>query len=168
MKPLITAIAIAGICSLTACNRGATQEREAALRQHTVDSMNIELARKNTIDSMNTASHLRDMTVPVITAPAAPVATAPTRTIVRRTHTNNYYSNGNASQPATVYQQPAPQRKRGWSAKAKGALIGAGTGAAAGAIIDRKNRGAGAVIGGLIGAGAGTGAGAIIDHKKGR
>ena len=47
-------------------------------------------------------------------------------------------------------------------------MIGAGTGAAAGAIINKRNRAAGAVIGGVLGAGAGTGIGAIIDKKNGR
>ncbi len=48
----------------------------------------------------------------------------------------------------------------------KGAVIGAGVGAVAGAIINHNNRGAGAVIGGVIGAGAGAATGAIIDKKS--
>ncbi len=78
-----------------------------------------------------------------------------------------------------------------WSPQAKGAVIGAGTGAAAGAIIHKRNRAVGAVVGGVaggaagyaigkhgrrwspqakgtaIGAGAGAAAGAII-HKRNR
>jgi phage tail tape-measure protein len=70
-----------------------------------------------------------------------------------------------------VYQEQAPvaqQEKKGWSAKAKGAVIGAGAGAVAGAIIHKRQRGVGAVVGGVLGAGAGTGIGAIIDKKNGR
>lgn len=63
--------------------------------------------------------------------------------------------------------QAAPQRK-GWSKAAKGAVIGGVTGAAAGAIIDKKNRAAGAVIGGVAGAGVGYGIGRHIDKKNGR
>lgn len=48
---------------------------------------------------------------------------------------------------------------------AKGALIGAGVGAATGAIVSDK-KGTGAIIGGLAGAGVGAGTGAIIDEKK--
>ncbi|MEJ0009336.1 MAG: hypothetical protein WDN72_01655 [Alphaproteobacteria bacterium] len=44
-----------------------------------------------------------------------------------------------------------------------GALIGAGTGAAAGAII-AGNPWAGAAVGGVVGAGAGATLGAISDH----
>ncbi|CAM4379716.1 YMGG-like glycine zipper-containing protein [Flavobacterium terrigena] len=60
--------------------------------------------------------------------------------------------------------QAAPKRK-GMSNAAKGALIGAGVGAATGAIVSKK-KGTGAIIGGLAGAGVGAGTGAIIDEKK--
>ena len=60
--------------------------------------------------------------------------------------------------------QAAPRRK-GMSNTAKGALIGAGVGAATGAIVSKK-KGTGAIIGGLAGAGVGAGTGAIIDEKK--
>ena len=59
-----------------------------------------------------------------------------------------------------------PRRKRRISRPVEGALIGAGVGAISGAIIDKTNRGRGAVVGGVIGAGVGAGAGAIIDKKQ--
>lgn len=69
-------------------------------------------------------------------------------------------------QNVTVVNQPAaistPAKKKGWSGTAKGAVIGAGVGAATGAIISKK-KGTGAIIGGLAGAGVGAGTGAIID-----
>lgn len=53
--------------------------------------------------------------------------------------------------------------KKGWSRKAKGAAIGGGSGAAAGAIIAGKgDRGKGAIIGGA----AGAVGGALIGRKK--
>jgi hypothetical protein len=58
--------------------------------------------------------------------------------------------------------------KKGWSKGAKGAVIGGVGGAAAGAIINKKNRGAGAIIGGVLGAGAGYGIGHSKDKKDGR
>jgi len=58
--------------------------------------------------------------------------------------------------------------KKGWSKAAKGAVIGGVTGAAAGAIINKKNRGVGAVIGGVIGAGGGYVLGRGMDKKDGR
>jgi hypothetical protein len=59
----------------------------------------------------------------------------------------------------------APPKRKGMSNTAKGALIGAGVGAATGAIVSKK-KGTGAIIGGLAGAGVGAGTGAIIDSKK--
>jgi hypothetical protein len=70
-------------------------------------------------------------------------------------------------QNVTVVNQPAQPvaKKKGWSSTAKGAVIGAGVGAATGAIISKK-KGQGAIIGGLAGAGVGAGTGAIIDGSK--
>jgi hypothetical protein len=58
--------------------------------------------------------------------------------------------------------------KKGISKAAKGAIIGGVGGAAAGAVINKKNRAAGAVIGGVLGAGAGYGIGRSKDKKDGR
>lgn len=71
-------------------------------------------------------------------------------------------------QNVTVVNQPATTttaKKKGWSGTAKGAVIGAGVGAATGAIVSKK-KGQGAIIGGLVGAGVGAGTGAIIDDSK--
>ncbi|TDD99161.1 glycine zipper family protein [Flavobacterium cellulosilyticum] len=72
-------------------------------------------------------------------------------------------------QNVTVVNQPATSttvaKKKGWSGAAKGAVIGAGVGAATGAIVSKK-KGTGAIIGGLVGAGVGAGTGAIIDDSK--
>lgn len=58
-------------------------------------------------------------------------------------------------------------KKKGWSKAAKSTVIGAGTGAAAGAIISKK-KGKGAIIGGIIGAGGGYIYGRSKDKKDGR
>lgn len=63
--------------------------------------------------------------------------------------------------------QPA-KKKKGWSKAAKGTVIGAGVGAAAGAIIVKKNRGLGAAAGAVIGGGTGYGVGRSMDKKDGR
>ncbi|QEC74188.1 glycine zipper 2TM domain-containing protein [Arachidicoccus ginsenosidivorans] len=44
--------------------------------------------------------------------------------------------------------------------------MGAGSGAVIGAIVDKKNRGLGAVIGAAVGGGAGYGIGKHKDNKK--
>lgn len=59
----------------------------------------------------------------------------------------------------------APEEKKGWSKAAKGTVIGAGGGAILGAVINKKNRAAGAVIGGVLGAGVGYGLGKVLDKK---
>lgn len=55
--------------------------------------------------------------------------------------------------------------KKGWSHKKKYAVIGAGAGAATGALVS-KHRVKGAVIGGAVGAGAGYLLGRHKDKKK--
>lgn len=74
-----------------------------------------------------------------------------------------------ASEAKAVANNTAPvtaeQKKKGWSATAKGAVIGAGAGAITGAVVSKK-KGQGAIIGGLAGAAVGAGTGAIIDGKK--
>lgn len=64
-------------------------------------------------------------------------------------------------------QQPAEPQKKGWSKAAKGAVIGAGSGAVVGAAVSKK-KGKGAIIGGVVGAGAGYIIGRNKDKKDGR
>jgi uncharacterized membrane protein len=89
----------------------------------------------------------------------AKTTTPPTQTVVVHKH---YTVNETA--PAT----PPAKKKKGWSKAAKGTAIGAGVGAAAGAIIVKKNRGLGAAAGAVIGGGAGYGVGRSMDKKDGR
>jgi NAD kinase len=60
-----------------------------------------------------------------------------------------------------------PERKKGWSNAAKGAVIGGGTGAVVGAVADKKHA-QGAVIGAAVGAGAGFLIGKHKDKKHRR
>ncbi len=68
----------------------------------------------------------------------------------------------------TVETKPAAEvkKKKGMSTPVKGALIGAGVGAATGAVVAKNHRVKGAVIGAVVGAGAGAGTGVIIDKRK--
>ncbi len=74
---------------------------------------------------------------------------------------NGGYSSTSGTGTSTAESTPVPAKKKGWSKAAKGTVIGAGTGAIAGALISKK-KGLGAVIGGVVG-GAG---GYIIGHSK--
>ena len=67
----------------------------------------------------------------------------------------------------TYGDNPPVEKKKGWSDAAKGSAIGAGGGAIAGALIDKRH-GQGAIIGGLVGAGAGYLIGRGDDRKSGR
>jgi hypothetical protein len=183
MKAIITAVAVAGLFTFSACNNSTIRQQEAALKeqQQKLDAITMEMAKKRVIDSMNEVNKMQfstmqnpymmqpNMVMPngvqyVNTTPQVRYVTqrsyARPRTVARRS--SRSYSG--YSQPV-VYQQP---RKRGWSAKAKGAVIGGAGGAIAGAIINKRNRPVGALIGGVLGAGAGTGIGAIIDRNNGR
>lgn len=60
-----------------------------------------------------------------------------------------------------------PAQKKGWSAAAKGAVIGGVIGAGTGIIVDKKD-GRGAAIGGVVGAGTGYIIGREKDKKTGR
>ena len=89
----------------------------------------------------------------------------PTRTVVKyvpRSTSSSGSANSESSNTAKASQ------KKGWSKAAKGAVIGGVGGAAAGAVINKRNRAAGAVIGGVLGAGAGYGIGRSKDKKDGR
>jgi hypothetical protein len=68
----------------------------------------------------------------------------------------------------TSESQNAAKAKKGWSKAAKGAVIGGAGGAVLGAVINKRNRAAGAVIGGVIGAGGGYVIGRNMDKKDGR
>jgi hypothetical protein len=154
-------------------------EKDAAIiaQQHIIDSMNTEIARNKVIDSMNEVSRAQ-YSLPQVINPnvVTAAAAAPTVQYVSRSSTRSYASRAPrrvyrttrvVHQPATVVYQEAP-RRRGWSAKAKGAVIGTGAGAIVGAVVNKRNRAAGALIGGILGAGAGTGIGAVIDRRNGR
>jgi len=60
------------------------------------------------------------------------------------------------SQPSQASETTTkPAKKKGWSNGAKGAVIGAGTGAVVGAVADKNHRARGAVLGAAVGTGAG-------------
>lgn len=96
-------------------------------------------------------------------AAAKPQVIRETKTIYRNSpSSNNVASNsgGSSSQGTTA--------KKGISEAAKGTAIGVVSGAALGAIVNKKNRGGGAVVGGIIGGATGYTLGRAQDRKSGR
>lgn len=78
-------------------------------------------------------------------------------------------SNSDGGTLNSVSEYPAKTtEKKGWSRKAKGAVIGGGGGAILGAVINKKNRVVGGAIGGALGAGIGYVIGNELDKKRGR
>ena len=66
---------------------------------------------------------------------------------------------------STVFATATPARAQ-WSPQAKGAVIGGLGGAAAGAIINKRNRAVGGVVGGVAGGAIGYGVGKHVDNKR--
>lgn len=207
MKQFITTLAIAGVTlvGVTSCNTSAVKEKQAALeaQQKTIDSMKVEIAKQQIIDSMNEVARTQFVVPQVIptTEVKQSVASTPRKkstatrkrstsrssSVARapRTSSSKWEGNSNSGSDNSGYSNNYPQtqtqpvytpapapapvpEKKGWSAKAKGAVIGAGVGAIGGAVINKQNRAKGAIIGGIIGAAGGLGTGAIIDKKNGR
>jgi hypothetical protein len=101
--------------------------------------------------------------------------TQPVKTVVKyvpvhhATATHRATTSRSSGSMSSVGQYPAKTSvKKGWSRKAKGAVIGGGGGAILGAIIGKHNRLAGGAIGGAIGAGLGYVIGNEMDRKHGR
>ncbi|MEP6616190.1 MAG: YMGG-like glycine zipper-containing protein [Ginsengibacter sp.] len=83
------------------------------------------------------------------------------------TRSSGTASSGNGTSTSSSGTGQTTTAKKGWSKAAKGAVIGAGTGAIAGAIISKK-KGKGAIIGGVVGAAGGYIIGRSKDKKDGR
>jgi hypothetical protein len=163
MKRSVLIVLLAGIIAScnNADNSAVTQARQ---QQAAIDSMKTEMAKRDLADSMNrqnlAAQPLNDGQMTVAAAPRNSGGSA------YNAHTYHGAATHHAvSSEVVATQAPATHKKKGWSAKAKGAVIGAGAGAVTGALVDKK-KGRGALIGGLLGAGAGTGVGALIDNKN--
>ena len=123
----------------------AQQASVDSIKEATADSMNFEFEKQKVIDSMQIEmTKIEDNKVEI------------QREVQREVVVVN-------NQPAA--NTTTTTKKKRWSGTAKGAVIGAGVGAATGAIVSKKKV-QGAIIGGLVGAGVGAGTGAIIDGKK--
>ncbi len=96
-----------------------------------------------------------------------PVATEVPNTVPATTDNGTTKAGTAGGTEAPVATTTETEKKKGWSAAAKGAVIGAGTGAIGGAIISKK-KGLGAIVGGVVGAAGGYIIGKDIDKKNNR
>ena len=92
----------------------------------------------------------------------------PRSTTRRSTSTARRSSSGSNSGTYSSGSGTTQQQKKGWSKAAKGAVIGGAGGAVVGAVVNKRNRAAGAVIGGVLGGAVGYGIGRSQDKKDGR
>jgi hypothetical protein len=129
---------------LDACNGKANREAE------------IQKAKQATIDSINTIANTQHRVIDSMKTVEA------RKTEARRVEKNTQIVDNTATVPG---EETIVKKKKGLGNVSKGAIIGAGTGAVAGAIIDKKH-GEGAIVGGLIGAGAGAATGVIINQAQ--
>lgn len=139
LKKKLVSLALIGLL-LVSCKPQTTDQAGVIddTKQATIDSMNVVLEKQKI--EMAKQKSIDSMQAIVESQKRSSVSTHTTTTVT--------------------------EKRKGWSRAAKGAVIGAGVGAAAGAIINKKNHGEGAIIGGLAGAGVGAGTGAILDSKK--
>lgn len=159
---LIAAVAI----SVSACKNKSAESREMV---PLADPYNVANDRaKPPVDTVVTTTTVTVTKTPVNaqTKEDAPVKAQPVRSSTTKSSTRNdsYTPTG----PVSTASAPAPveNKKKGWSKAAKGTAIGAGAGAATGAIITRDAKGA--IIGGVVGAAGGYIIGRKQDKKDGR
>jgi hypothetical protein len=138
MKVLASMLFSAAV--LTGCNSSSNKQEDVLkAQQATIDSMKVAMQKQAIVDSMNNVMAEREKEK-------------------IREEKQQIVTSDNTTPAAT-------SKKKKWNHTAKGAVVGAGTGAITGAIVNKK-RGEGALIGSLIGAGVGAGTGAIVDHSK--
>lgn len=175
---------------LFSCNNSdRTEEEVQRARQSTLDSVNMANGRQRVMDSLSAISHsVPDAVVletPTYVAepekkhhdtkhqpkrstqPATnPTVAAGGGATPAPTNTGSAQQGTAAAGNGTVAGTEEEKKKKGLNNAAKGAIIGLGTGAAAGAVINKENRGKGAVIGGVVGAVGGAVGGAVLDKRK--
>jgi hypothetical protein len=155
MKSLVAILVASGL--LLACNDNAEKQAAAQkARQQTIDSLNLVLAKQKAVDSMQRINDSLE------TARAKSVEKN-THSSARATGAREANTQAGGGEMSTTTSQAA--KKKGWSHTAKGAVVGAGTGAITGAIINKEHPGQGAIIGTVIGGAVGAGTGLIVDKS---
>jgi len=171
-------IVLAGLISvfaLSACKKDdrvaektlEQQKMEFQARQLEIEKQKLAIERERfayetqkRADSIAAAEQAKKQTA----ATSKPQVIRETKTIYRNTSSS---SSGSSSSGNTASQGTTAQKK-GISEAAKGTAIGVVSGAALGAIVNKKNRGGGAVVGGIIGGATGYTLGRAQDRKSGR
>lgn len=167
----ILILGAASVMMLTACKKDDANSQtslEQEKMEYQARQLDIE-RQKLAIEKEKIAfERAKDSIAKVEEANERSVARSSSAPAKERVIERTVYRDAPAQQTASnegVYQEP---QRRGMSKAAKGTIIGTVGGAAAGAIISKKNRGAGAVVGGIVGGATGYTIGRAQDRKDGR
>jgi hypothetical protein len=172
MKNIVLA-GVISIFTLTACNKNDNKVTEKTLEQQKLEfqarQLDIEKQKlaiekeRFAYEEQKRADSIAEVEKAKTAAAAKPQVIRETKTIYRDAPASNSggSSAGSSSQGTTA-------KKKGISEAAKGTAIGVVSGAALGAIVNKKNRGGGAVVGGIIGGATGYTLGRAQDRKSGR
>lgn len=173
MKNIVLA-GVISIFTLTACKKDDNKVAEKTLeqqklefqaRQLDIEKQKLAIERERfAYEAQKKSDSIAEVEKAKTAAAAKPQVIRETKTIYRDAPSSNNGSqaNNSSSQGTTTAQ------KKGISEAAKGTAIGVVSGAALGAIVNKKNRGGGAVVGGIIGGATGYTLGRSQDRKSGR
>jgi len=169
MKNIVLA-GVISIFTLTACKKDDNKVAEKTLEQQKLEfqarQLDIE-KQKLAIERERFAYEAQKKSDSIAEVEKAKTAAAAKPQVIRETKTiyRDAPSSNNGSQASN---SSTTAKKKGISEAAKGTAIGVVSGAALGAIVNKKNRGGGAVVGGIIGGATGYTLGRSQDRKSGR
>ncbi|MCD1116124.1 glycine zipper family protein [Chryseobacterium turcicum] len=163
------------IFTLTACKKDDNKVAEKTLeqqklefqaRQLDIEKQKLAIERERfAYETQKRNDSIAEVEKAKTAAAAKPQVIKETKTIYRDAPSS---SSNNGSQASNYSSQGTTAKKKGISEAAKGTAIGVVSGAALGAIVNKKNRGGGAVVGGIIGGATGYTLGRSQDRKSGR
>ena len=172
MKNIVLA-GVISIFTLTACKKDDNkvakktleqQKLEFQARQLDIEKQKLAIERERfAYEAQKRTDSIAEVEKAKTAAAAKPQVIKETKTIYRDAPSS---SSGSSSQGSS--SQGTTAQKKGISEAAKGTAIGVVSGAALGAIVNKKNRGGGAVVGGIIGGATGYTLGRAQDRKSGR
>lgn len=173
MKNIVLA-GVISIFTLTACKKDDNKVAEKTLEQQKLEfqarQLDIE-KQKLAIEKERFAYEAQKRTDSIAEVEKAKTAAAAKPQVIKETKTiyrDAPSSSSGSSSAGSNSSQGTTAQKKGISEAAKGTAIGVVSGAALGAIVNKKNRGGGAVVGGIIGGATGYTLGRAQDRKSGR
>lgn len=173
MKKIVLA-GLISVLTLSACKKDDNkvaektleqQKLEFQVRQLEIEQQKLAIERERfSYETKKKADSVAEVEKAKVAAASKPQVIRETKTIYRDAPASNSggsSSGGSSSQGTTA-------KKKGISEAAKGTAIGVVSGAALGAIVNKKNRVGGGVVGGIIGGATGYTLGRAQDRKSGR